>query len=233
MWENTASDQQQLARHSLLVSRVILPFIVKNIHGFNNAVHGELPAVVVDEAPKKDAAATHTHASAAAMTEAIKGRCCWLTHTSLPFSTALQTRQKLTTTNSTCWLEAILQYRATSNWSFAMAGDSVPSLQSLERPEKFQEVLRQDRMEDCLSCKVVGKFHQLLGVTQIFTNKVTGTSALLGLAGYSYMSGMSQLEKQRNAILQSKSMFGMRSRKLGIVSISLGLAWMGMWRAFN
>lgn len=44
---------------------------------------------------------------------------------------------------------------------------------------------------------------------------------------------MSQLEKQRNVILQSKSIFGMRSRKAGIVGISLGLAWMGLWRAVN
>ncbi len=43
---------------------------------------------------------------------------------------------------------------------------------------------------------------------------------------------MSQLELQRKAILQSKSRFGMRSRKAGIVGISLGLAYMGFWRAF-
>ncbi|CEJ80201.1 hypothetical protein VHEMI00402 [[Torrubiella] hemipterigena] len=95
-----------------------------------------------------------------------------------------------------------------------MAGD-IPTLQSLDRPEKFQDVLRRDRQEDCLGCKVVG------------------SGSLLGLGAYSYFSGMSQLEKQRQTILQSKSIFGMRSRKFGIVSISLGLAWMGMWRAFN
>jgi len=44
---------------------------------------------------------------------------------------------------------------------------------------------------------------------------------------------MSQLEKQRAVILQKNSMFGMRSRKLGIAGISLGLVWMGMWRAFR
>lgn len=60
-----------------------------------------------------------------------------------------------------------------------------------------------------------------------------GSGAFLGLAGYSYFSGMTQLEKQRNAILQSKSMFGMRSRKAGIIGISMGLAYMGLWRAFN
>ena len=37
-----------------------------------------------------------------------------------------------------------------------MAGDTVPTVQSLERPEKFQDVLRRDRQDDCLSCKVIG-----------------------------------------------------------------------------
>jgi hypothetical protein len=44
---------------------------------------------------------------------------------------------------------------------------------------------------------------------------------------------MSQLEKQRAVIMQSKSIFGMRSRKFGIVTISASLAWMGLWRAFK
>jgi hypothetical protein len=60
-----------------------------------------------------------------------------------------------------------------------------------------------------------------------------GSGAFFGLAGYSYFSGMSQLEKQRAAILQSKSFFGMRSRRFGIVTISAGLAWMGLWRALK
>ncbi len=57
-----------------------------------------------------------------------------------------------------------------------------------------------------------------------------GSGAFFGLAAYSYLSGHSQLERQRAQILQSKSMFGMRSRQLGITSISLGLAWLGLWR---
>ena len=60
-----------------------------------------------------------------------------------------------------------------------------------------------------------------------------GSGAFLGLAAYSYLSGMSQLDRQRTAILQSKSVFGMRSRRLGITGISLGLLWMGLWRAFR
>lgn len=60
-----------------------------------------------------------------------------------------------------------------------------------------------------------------------------GSGAFFCLAGYSYFSGMSQLEKQRAVILQSKSIFGMRSRRAGIVTISAALAWMGLWRALK
>ncbi|KND89651.1 hypothetical protein TOPH_05753 [Tolypocladium ophioglossoides CBS 100239] len=91
-----------------------------------------------------------------------------------------------------------------------MAGDNIPNVHSLERPEDLKELMRQDRGDDCL-----------------------GSGAFFGLAAYSYFSGMSQLEKQRAAILQSKSMFGMRSRRFGIMGISAGLVWMGLWRAFR
>ena len=37
-----------------------------------------------------------------------------------------------------------------------MGADKIPTLESLERPENFQDVLRRDR-EDCLGCKIVGK----------------------------------------------------------------------------
>ncbi|KAK3350176.1 hypothetical protein B0T25DRAFT_570754 [Lasiosphaeria hispida] len=94
-----------------------------------------------------------------------------------------------------------------------MAGDKVPSIISLEKPERLEELLKQDRGDDCLSCKIVG------------------TGALWGLAGYSYISGHSQLEKQRATILASKSMFGMRSRSLGITAISATFAFLGLWRA--
>ncbi len=38
-----------------------------------------------------------------------------------------------------------------------MAGDKVPSIHQLEKPENVHEMLRKDRQEDCLSCKVVGR----------------------------------------------------------------------------
>ncbi|KAK4249756.1 hypothetical protein C7999DRAFT_29818 [Corynascus novoguineensis] len=93
-----------------------------------------------------------------------------------------------------------------------MAKDSVPSIHSLDKPEKLEELLKQDRGDDCLPCKIVGG------------------GAFLGLAAYSYISGQSQLEQQKAKILASGSRFGMRSRSLGITAISLGLAWLGIWR---
>ncbi|PHH84139.1 hypothetical protein CDD83_2409 [Cordyceps sp. RAO-2017] len=96
-----------------------------------------------------------------------------------------------------------------------MGGDKVPSLYSLEKPEDLKELMRKDRGDDCLSCKIVG------------------SGAFFGLAAYGYFSGMSQLEKQRAAILKSRSVFGIWSRQLGVTGISLGLVWMGLWRAFR
>lgn len=39
-----------------------------------------------------------------------------------------------------------------------MAKDTdIPSLQSLEKPEKLQDLLKEDRGDDCLSCRIVGE----------------------------------------------------------------------------
>lgn len=43
---------------------------------------------------------------------------------------------------------------------------------------------------------------------------------------------MSQLEKQRAVILKSNSWLGMRGRKMGIGGLSLGLAYLGLYRLF-
>ncbi|KYK60375.1 hypothetical protein DCS_01512 [Drechmeria coniospora] len=96
-----------------------------------------------------------------------------------------------------------------------MAGDKIPTLHSLEKPEDLKTLIRQDRGDDCLGCRIVG------------------SGAFFGLAAYSYFSGMSQLEKQRALIIQKNTMFGMRSRKFGIATISAGIFWMGLWRAFR
>ncbi|KAH9885207.1 hypothetical protein F4778DRAFT_516815 [Xylariomycetidae sp. FL2044] len=95
-----------------------------------------------------------------------------------------------------------------------MANDKVPTVGTLNKPADLKELLKQDRGEDCISCRLVGG------------------SAFLGLAAYSYWSGQRQLEQQQAKILASKSMFGMRSRKFGIAATSVGLAWLGIWRLF-
>jgi len=39
-----------------------------------------------------------------------------------------------------------------------MAKDSLPSIHSLDKPEKLEELLKQDRGDDCLPCKIVGEY---------------------------------------------------------------------------
>ncbi|KAH6690510.1 hypothetical protein F5X68DRAFT_259930 [Plectosphaerella plurivora] len=96
-----------------------------------------------------------------------------------------------------------------------MAGDKVPSLGALDKPEDLNSLLRADRGDDCTSCRLIGG------------------GAFLALGTYNYISGNAHLERQRAAILQSKSMFGMASRKFGVAGISLGLAYLGIWRLFK
>lgn len=60
-----------------------------------------------------------------------------------------------------------------------------------------------------------------------------GAAAFMGLGAYSYFSGHSQLKAQQAKILQSKSIFGMKSRQAGITTIALTLGGMGLWRLVN
>lgn len=116
-----------------------------------------------------------------------------------------------------------------------MAGD-VPSLSSLDKPENLNDLLRADRGDDCTSCRVIGSSALPVTMPLLHTSAnlmAPGGGAFLGLAGYNYLTGMSHLEKQRAALLQRKTMFGMRSRKLGVTGISLGLAYLGIWRLFK
>jgi hypothetical protein len=38
-----------------------------------------------------------------------------------------------------------------------MAKNSLPSIHALDKPENLQDLLKEDRGDDCLSCKVVGE----------------------------------------------------------------------------
>jgi hypothetical protein len=112
---------------------------------------------------------------------------------------------------------------------------SLPSAKELSKPEDLKGLLKEDRGDDCLSCRIVGTYRASAPVeVQVgffLTSLVqTGGGAFLGLAAYSYLSGMYQLDKQKDLILKSKSRFGMRSRKFGIVGISMSLAYLGLWR---
>jgi hypothetical protein len=35
----------------------------------------------------------------------------------------------------------------------------VPSVHSLDQPEKLETLLKEDRAEDCLSCRIIGELH--------------------------------------------------------------------------
>ncbi|KAI5286705.1 hypothetical protein KEM54_006573 [Ascosphaera aggregata] len=69
--------------------------------------------------------------------------------------------------------------------------------------------------EDCLPCKIMG------------------TSAFVGLGGYTYYAGMQGLKAQEAEIMRSATMFKMGSRKLGIIAISATLVSMGIYRALH
>jgi len=50
-----------------------------------------------------------------------------------------------------------------------MAGDKIPTLRSLERPEKYQDLLKQEKeYDDCTACRIVGTYdllsHMRLGL---------------------------------------------------------------------
>lgn len=115
-------------------------------------------------------------------------------------------------------------------------GDKIPNVATLEKPEKLNDLLREESGDDCTPCRLIGK---RLSTVLAFPGSVlievmhTGSGAFLGLAAYNYISGMGHLERQQAAILKSKSMFGMRSRRLGVASISMGLAYLGILRWFR
>ncbi|KAB8079245.1 hypothetical protein BDV29DRAFT_165162 [Aspergillus leporis] len=81
--------------------------------------------------------------------------------------------------------------------------------------KEAKRLLAEDKFDDCLACRV------------------TGSAAFIGLGVYSYYTGMSNLRKQENAVMQSATKYKMGSRRLGIATISATLVGMGIYRAFN
>jgi hypothetical protein len=98
---------------------------------------------------------------------------------------------------------------------FGSSAPSVPPVSSLDRPEPLHQTLARDRPEDCTPCRV------------------TGAAAFVGLGAYSYWSGHKQLKEQQAKIMKSGSMFGMRSRQMGITGIAMSLVCVGLYRLVN
>lgn len=114
-----------------------------------------------------------------------------------------------------------------------MATSSSPRVEALSRPEPLQEVLAQDKTEDCMTCRLTGNRNLAFIWLSIILTFSLGAAAFMGLGAYSYFSGQSQLRAQQAKILKSKSLFGLKSRQAGITGIALTLAGMGFWRLVN
>lgn len=117
--------------------------------------------------------------------------------------------------------------------------DMAPSreLQGIQEPEPLQKLLDEDQKDlwksDCLSCRVMG------------------TGALIGLGGYTYWSGSKQLSEERaklmksigeqkslkynkaQAIENSKALFSLGLRSVGLTGLSLTFVGCGIYRWVN
>ncbi|KAL2051871.1 hypothetical protein ABVK25_007786 [Lepraria finkii] len=90
-----------------------------------------------------------------------------------------------------------------------------PRLISLQQPEKLSKILEEDK-DDCLACRL------------------TGAAAFIGLGGYIYYSGKTQLTARRNEIARkSGGMGGVRARMMGTGLLSLSFVGMGLYRLVN
>ncbi|KAJ9641132.1 Exosome complex component rrp4 [Coniosporium tulheliwenetii] len=116
-----------------------------------------------------------------------------------------------------------------------MSQRDAATLYHLQQPQKLDKALAEDRaeFEDCTPCRLMGKHAPISHSHDFETNVRPGASAFIGLGVYSYASGSYQLRQQRAALLQSKSMFGMRSRQAGITGISAILIGLGIYRLVN
>ena len=61
----------------------------------------------------------------------------------------------------------------------------------------------------------------------------TGSTALVSLGAYTYISGTRHLQQHRKAIDLSRSKYKYGSRRLGLVGLSATLVGMGIYRTFN
>lgn len=101
-------------------------------------------------------------------------------------------------------------------------------------PPTFKEALKQDRaqFDDCTPCRVVGMSSrcQQHHLCQLTPN--AGSATFVGLGAFTYVSGHSQLHAQEAVIRQSKTMFGMGSRRAAITTTSAVFVGLGVYRWF-
>jgi hypothetical protein len=103
------------------------------------------------------------------------------------------------------------------------------------QPPTFKEALRQDRaqFDDCTPCRVVGAIPpEIPRCNQAWADLSAGSATFVGLGAFTYVSGHSQLKAQEAVIRQSKSMFGMGSRRAAITTTSAVFVGLGVYRWF-
>lgn len=103
------------------------------------------------------------------------------------------------------------------------------------RDEDAKRVLAEDAYDDCTACKVTGIYIYAF-FSFVYCGCLTlpsGSTAFAALGIYSYYTGMNNLRKQEQQIMQGATKYKMGSRRLGITTISAALVGMGIWRALN
>jgi hypothetical protein len=101
------------------------------------------------------------------------------------------------------------------------------------QPPTFKEALKQDRaqFDDCTPCRVVGMLSTVIHWHRRLT-LYSGSATFVGLGAFTYVSGHSQLKAQEAVIRQSKSMFGMGTRRAAITTTSAVFVGLGVYRWF-
>ncbi|KAF2675059.1 hypothetical protein BT63DRAFT_450042 [Microthyrium microscopicum] len=96
-----------------------------------------------------------------------------------------------------------------------MAQDGM--LRELQTPISARETIRSEvrNNDDCLGCRIVG------------------SAAFVGLGGGMLYTGNRDLNANRQKILQSKSIFGFKTRQSALFATSFSMIGLGLYRWFN
>lgn len=99
------------------------------------------------------------------------------------------------------------------------------------KPMKLDDALAIDNQR-CTPCRLIGALPSSSHPPNprlTYTGN-TGSAAFIGLGGYTYFSGMSQLNQKEALIARSKTMWGIGARRLGIQGIAASLIGLGVYR---